>query len=130
MSHADRCPPDAATAAHRPTRLPDRRVNGQRRAQRRDDDVDPLATESSADLGARLLGPFMLQVRGAPVTDWPSCRAKSLLRFLLLHRSTAVSRQTVLDSFWPEADAPAARNSLNVALHRLRRLLAVARADR
>lgn len=123
MPDADRCPPDAATAVHRPTRLPDRRVNGQRRAQRRDGDVDPLATESSVDLGARLLGPFALQVRGVPVTDWPSCRAKSLLRFLLLHRATAVARQTVLDSFWPEADAPAARNSLNVALHRLRRLL-------
>lgn len=86
--------------------------------------------EDRADLAARLLGPVVLKVRGEPVLDWPACRAKSLLKYLLLHRHRPVPRQTLLDAFWPEAGSEAARNSLHVAVHRLRRLLLAQGLDR
>jgi DNA-binding SARP family transcriptional activator len=98
----------------------ERRGTGERRAT-----IDPRSdvSEATADLAARLFGPFSLKVRGVAVPEWPACRAKSLLKYLLLNRAAPVARQVVLDHFWPDADAGAARNSLHVALHRLRRLL-------
>ena len=59
--------------------------------------------------GDRLLGP------------WPNRRAKALFKYLVLHRHRPVRKEVLMDVFWPEADAQAARNSLHVAIHGLRR---------
>jgi len=57
------------------------------------------------------------------VGEIPRGKTRSLLKFLLLNRRRPVPRARLLSLFWPEADAAAARNSLNVTLHRLRKAL-------
>ncbi|HEU4460471.1 MAG TPA: BTAD domain-containing putative transcriptional regulator [Methylibium sp.] len=102
---------------------PERRMRASRRQGDRRGAAGIAPAEAEADLAARLLGPFALQVRGVAVLDWPASRAKSLLKYLLLHRERPTTRQAVLETFWPEIEPEAARNNLHVAIHRLRRLL-------
>jgi DNA-binding SARP family transcriptional activator len=58
-----------------------------------------------------------------PVEDWPSGRGRSLFKYLLTHRHPWPRREVLMDVFWPNAAPAAARNSLNVAVHGLRRAL-------
>jgi DNA-binding SARP family transcriptional activator len=74
-------------------------------------------------VAARLLGPFRAQVNGHALEDLPHRKAKALFKYLLLHRAKPVARELLMETFWPAAGAEAARNSLNVAIHRLRRAL-------
>ena len=56
-----------------------------------------------------------------PVEDWPSGRGRSLFKYLVTHRDPWPRREVLMDVFWPDAAPTAARNSLNVAVHGLRR---------
>lgn len=76
-----------------------------------------------ADLEARLFGPFEVRCRGQVVTPWPSHRAASLLKFLLLHYGRTVRREVLMDAFWPGSSPKSARNNLNVTVYQLRQQL-------
>jgi DNA-binding SARP family transcriptional activator len=58
-----------------------------------------------------------------PVGDFPSARCRSLFGYLLTHREPWPPREVLMDVFWPESSPEASRNSLNVAIHGLRRTL-------
>ena len=75
-------------------------------------------------LTARLLGPMMVTLNGRVVDTASSRRTRYLLGYLLLHRRSAVPRDVLMDTFWPDARPAAARNSLHVALTGVRRVLA------
>jgi DNA-binding SARP family transcriptional activator len=81
------------------------------------------ATRASPVLAANVLGPFRTLLNGQEIKDWPSCRGKAIFKYLLLHRKRPVAREALMERFWPEAGPEAARNNLNVAIHRLRRVL-------
>ena len=70
-----------------------------------------------------LLGPLCVAVDDVPVGDWPSARCRSLFGYLLTHREPWPPREVLMDVFWPESQPEASRNSLNVAIHGLRRAL-------
>src|SRR5436190_24288720 len=60
------------------------------------------------------------------VTHFPTQKAASLLAYLALtagRRQQPHSREELTELLWPEHDTEAARNSLRVALHALRRQL-------
>jgi len=76
-----------------------------------------------AGLAAHLLGPLCVAVDDVPVGDWPSARSRSLFGYLLTHREPWPPREVLMDVFWPESPPEASRNSLNVAVHGLRRTL-------
>ena len=59
------------------------------------------------------------------VKDLPQGRLASLFKLLLLRRNQPVSRARLCALYWPDVDSGVARNRLNVALHRLRRVLGV-----
>ena len=77
----------------------------------------------SAELAVHLLGPLCVAVNDVAVRDWPSARHRSLLGYLLTHREPWPLRDVLMEVFWPEASPEASRNSLNVAIHGLRRTL-------
>jgi DNA-binding SARP family transcriptional activator len=89
----------------------------------------PAANETSCATGAvpvlaaHVLGPFRALLNGQEIEDWPNCRGKAIFKYLLLHRKRPVAREALMERFWPEAGPEAARNNLNVAIHRLRRTL-------
>lgn len=60
--------------------------------------------------------------------DWPSAAGlpragQSLFAYLLLHRDRTHRREVIADTFWGDIGAHRARNCLNTALWRLRRVL-------
>lgn len=72
---------------------------------------------------ARLLDGFEVWVGADPLAELPPGKARTLLKLLLLQRRRPLSRARLTALFWPDADAAAARNNLNVTMHRLRRAL-------
>ena len=69
----------------------------------------------------RPAGPLLSVHLLGPLQDWPSGRGRSLFKYLVTHRDPWPRRERLMDAFWPEAAPAAARNSLNVAVHGLRR---------
>lgn len=96
-------------------------------APRRNAPAAPAAPEAPS-LHVHLLGPFRAVVDDHAVTDWPHAKARAIFKLLLLQRRRPVARELLMDRFWPEAPLRAARNSLHVAVHALRRTLAAAHA--
>jgi DNA-binding SARP family transcriptional activator len=69
------------------------------------------------------LGPLCVVADGRPLGRLTNRRARSVLAYLLLHRGRGASKDVLMDLIWPDAAPAAARNSLHVALHGLRRHL-------
>jgi DNA-binding SARP family transcriptional activator len=78
---------------------------------------------SPPELAVHLLGPLCVAVGGVAVQDWPSARCRSLFGYLLTHREPWPPREVLMEVFWPGSSPEASRNSLNVAIHGLRRTL-------
>ena len=76
-----------------------------------------------ADLAVHLLGPLVVTVNDVAVEGWHSGRQRSLFGYLVTHRQPWPTREVLMEAFWPESSPAASRNSLNVALHGLRRTL-------
>jgi hypothetical protein len=70
-----------------------------------------------------LLGPLYVALDDVAVQEWPSARCRSLFGYLLTHREPWPPREVLMEAFWPESSPEASRNSLNVAIHALRRTL-------
>jgi DNA-binding SARP family transcriptional activator len=77
-------------------------------------------------LAVHLLGQLRVTLNDTPVEDWPSGRGRSLFEYLLTHRDPSPPREVLMEAFWPESPLEAARNSLNVAVHGIRRALRAA----
>lgn len=79
--------------------------------------------ESQPVLVAYCLGPFEIAINDRLITDMGSKKGKLIFKYLLLHREQRVSKEVLMDTFWPGAEPAAARNNLNVAIYGLRRAL-------
>jgi DNA-binding SARP family transcriptional activator len=81
-----------------------------------------VATEekSSPRLTAYLLGAFRVSIDDRAIEKWPGSRGLAVLKYLLANFGEEISRDVLMDIFWPDASPDAARNNLNVALHNLR----------
>ena len=76
-------------------------------------------------LRIHLLGPFAVWLDGQMVTPeaWPGRKARQLFKILVAHRERMVASDELLEWLWPDLNPESARNSLWVAVSRLRRLL-------
>jgi DNA-binding SARP family transcriptional activator len=74
-------------------------------------------------LAIQCLGPFCVRHGDRTLGPWPNRRAKAMFKYLVVHREHPVLKDVLIEVFWPDADASAARNNLNVAVHSLRRFL-------
>jgi len=75
--------------------------------------LEPLLT-------IHLLGQFWLIYGDQLVTDINTPRLQALLAYLLIHRSTPVSRQKLAFLFWPDSSEEQARTNLRHIVHLLR----------
>lgn len=67
-----------------------------------------------------LLGGFDCRCDDQPVTGLSRTRTQSLLAYLVLHPSIAISRRHLAELFWPDSSAAQARTNLRRELHHLR----------
>jgi DNA-binding SARP family transcriptional activator len=73
----------------------------------------------------RTLGGFKVEVGNSPPQFEGKVQRKPIeLLKLLATRSEGVQAAVAMDTIWPELDGDAARNALDLALHRLRKMLA------
>ena len=86
------------------------------------------ATSSSSDPPAQLsvfcFGQCQVLQDGAAIEGWPQSKSKSLFKYLVLNRRQPVAKEVLMQIFWPDADAEAARNNLNVSIYGARKILA------
>lgn len=85
------------------------------------------AVHAQAEVSVHLLGPMSVVIDDIPIEEWSSARIRSLFGYLLTHRQPWPAREVLMEVFWPEKSPKAARNSLNVAIHGLRRVLSEAK---
>lgn len=76
-------------------------------------------------LRIQLLGPFQVWRDDHLIApeEWPGHKARQLLKILLTRRGHAVPTDQLIEWLWPDLAPASARNSLWVAVNRLRRLL-------
>jgi DNA-binding SARP family transcriptional activator len=79
-----------------------------------------------------LLGHFQVWCDDQPLSSaaWPGRKARQLFKILITHRHRVVSGDELVEWLWPHLSPESARNSLWVAVSRLRRLLQPQAADR
>jgi hypothetical protein len=85
--------------------------------------VPPAGADAPPQLAVHLLGPLYVALDDVAVEEWPSARCRSLFGYLLTHREPWPAREVLMEVFWPGSSPDASRNSLNVAIHGLRRIL-------
>ena len=84
------------------------------------------ASSPPSTLTVHLLGQLRVRLDDVAVEDWPSGRGRALFKYLVTHRDPWPQREMLMEAFWPDSAPEAARNSLNVAVHGLRRAFRVA----
>jgi DNA-binding SARP family transcriptional activator/CheY-like chemotaxis protein len=67
------------------------------------------------------LGNFQVMIRDRIVDEWPGKKGKSIFAYLSYHSDKRIIRDVLMDVFWPKSMRDSARNSLNVAIHGLRK---------
>ena len=84
--------------------------------------IEPLQT-SAYRLEVYELGAFQVYRNDDHIENWSSRKGTHILKYLLLNRERPIHKELLMEQFWPEADAEAQRNNLNVAIYGLRQNL-------
>ena len=79
-----------------------------------------LVHREPAPLVIQTLGGFKVVRDGEPVTNWPSKKARTLLKILIARRGRPVARDELMELLWPGEDPVKLPNRLSVALSALR----------
>jgi DNA-binding SARP family transcriptional activator len=89
-------------------------------------EVYPVNAAEPTPVRVFTLGGFELEVHGKPLRFQRKLprRPLALMKVLIAFGAREVPETGIADALWPDADADAARQSLGIALHRLRSLLA------
>jgi ATP/maltotriose-dependent transcriptional regulator MalT/DNA-binding SARP family transcriptional activator len=76
-------------------------------------------------LSVKLLGRLHISINGIPVPnkEWKTKKIPGLFKFLIVHRGHAVSKEQLIEVFWPEADKRSVMMSLRAALCELKKTL-------
>lgn len=85
--------------------------------------IGTAAHTGSHSMQVYTLGPFRACVDGIFVRDWPNAKSRKIFQYLAFHREFAVLKERLMELFWPDSTPDAARNSLNVAIYGLRKVL-------
>ncbi|SMP39230.1 DNA-binding transcriptional activator of the SARP family [Desulfonatronum zhilinae] len=88
-------------------------------------ELDLWRNPASAPLRVVTLGDFALYVHGKRIYDrtWPHSKAKMMLKALIVHGGTRVSKEYLLDLLWPEAEGDQASSNLKMTTSRLRKIV-------
>jgi DNA-binding SARP family transcriptional activator len=69
------------------------------------------------------LGSFRVYQNDQLTADWDSLKARSIFKYLVMHRGTPITKDILMEVFWPEAEPEAARRNLHQAIYSLRQTL-------
>lgn len=86
------------------------------------DDELPSGAATAA-IAVCLLGRFRLFVNGRPIRVWPGTKTPRVAQYLFAHASRVVSRDQLIDLFWPEVDPETGRRNLHQVIYAVRKAL-------
>lgn len=75
------------------------------------------------------LGPLRVYQNEDLIENWPSRKAEAILKYLASRHPAAVSKDILMNTFWPAADPEAARRNLHQAIYSLRQSLRLDSAE-
>lgn len=80
----------------------------------------------SCSIDICLLGKFNISINGIPINDdeWKTKKIKGILEYLSLYKGKSVTRDLLMETFWPDSDKKSAAASLRAALYELKKVLA------
>lgn len=81
------------------------------------------AKRTRLDFKIYCFGRFQIFHNDQSISEWTSLKARSVLRYLAAHYGQPVSKETLMDIFWPDAPFEAARRNLHQAIYCLRHTL-------
>jgi DNA-binding SARP family transcriptional activator len=87
-------------------------------------DIDST-NDAPHSLAVCCLGHFQVYRDDRLVAAWRNGKAKSVFKYLIVHHDRPVSKEILMDLFWPDANPDHARNSLNVTIYHIRQTLSV-----
>lgn len=88
-----------------------------------------VGTDSHIDFSHRvdicLFGRFIISVNGVaiPEEEWKTKKIKGILEYLVLNKGKPVTRELLMELFWPDSDKKSAAVSLRAALYELKKVL-------
>jgi DNA-binding SARP family transcriptional activator len=83
----------------------------------------PAAARSGSGLRVHLFGPFRLYSNGALVELWRGSKTSKVFHMLVARSGTAVPRDVLIDSVWPDVDLDTGRRNLHQSIYLIRRTL-------
>ncbi|UCC52617.1 MAG: winged helix-turn-helix domain-containing protein, partial [Anaerolineaceae bacterium] len=57
------------------------------------------------------------------ITSWSGLKGQSILKYLIAHHARPISKDMLMEVFWPDADPKSARRNLHQAIYSLRQIL-------
>ncbi|HXV44337.1 MAG TPA: BTAD domain-containing putative transcriptional regulator [Anaerolineae bacterium] len=85
--------------------------------------------EQAFSLVIHCLGPFRVYRNEQLVANWHSLKGQAIFKYLITHQGTPISKDALMEVFWPEADPEAARRNLHQAIYSLRQTLKQGQSD-
>src|SRR5262245_60683438 len=85
--------------------------------------------QSWPSLAVYCLGPFRVFRNDQMIGAWPGSKGRSIFKYLIKHRQTPISKEVLMDVFWPDADVENARRNLHQAIYSLRQTLRQVQPD-
>jgi DNA-binding SARP family transcriptional activator len=85
---------------------------------------------SSAELVIYCLGPFRAFYKNHLICNWSSLKSQAIFKYLVNHGRSPVTKEILMELFWPDAETEAARRNLHQAIYKLRQALRREKADR
>jgi DNA-binding SARP family transcriptional activator len=86
-------------------------------------DLDGNDAPQNALLAIYCFGPFRVQRAGRTIEAWNGTRGQAILKYFVSQGRKPVSRDVLMDTFWPDADQESARRNLHQAIYSLRQAL-------
>ncbi len=83
----------------------------------------------SALLRVNCLGIFRIYRNGQIITQWHGLKGQSIFKYMVAHYGTPVSKDVLMDVFWPDADPERARRNLHQAVYSLRQTMRRGESD-
>ena len=80
-----------------------------------------VASGASSDLSVFFFGKLTIRLKGKELPNLPGEKINALFAYLLYHHQKPLHREVLMTKFWGNTSPSSARNSLNVAIHNLRR---------
>jgi DNA-binding SARP family transcriptional activator len=91
--------------------------------------IEPTIRSAVGLFELRTLGEFAISHAGVPLPAPTTKKARALLVYLVMNRRADVSREALLERFWPEFEPERARDNLKVSLWSVRRAIRAANVN-